>query len=179
MADPRLRTDSAGRRPWQVAASRGYPEMSEALDPQRDLLVVLAGNGNVGQALMEMAGPRRLCAIAGDALRQKLLQGIEQAVMAAAAAQPSPAAASGQPAGCGAADAGTAVGCSGPAVEAEDDYDSLCGVCFARQQQVAPRKCGHGLCGECALQLCRPMGCKPLPCPFCREPVAGFVRKAF
>ncbi|KXZ53621.1 hypothetical protein GPECTOR_6g538 [Gonium pectorale] len=44
-------------------------------------------------------------------------------------------------------------------------------------EQVAPPACGHGLCTGCARELCRSMrNNQPLLCPFCRRPVAGFVR---
>ncbi|KAG2496287.1 hypothetical protein HYH03_005520 [Edaphochlamys debaryana] len=57
-----------------------------------------------------------------------------------------------------------------------DAEDGWCAVCFARREEVAPAGCRHGLCSSCAAQLCRAVANKPLLCPFCRQPVSGFVR---
>ncbi len=69
-----------------------------------------------------------------------------------------------------------AVPSTGAAVAAEDeDEDSLCGVCLSEKREVAPSVCGHGLCVDCARELCKGVARKPLACPFCRQAVANFV----
>ncbi|GIL63091.1 hypothetical protein Vafri_17065 [Volvox africanus] len=58
----------------------------------------------------------------------------------------------------------------------EEDEGSQCEVCFAARVAVSPAGCHHGLCGQCAEQLCSGVTRRPLNCPFCRRVVSGFVR---
>ncbi|KXZ42059.1 hypothetical protein GPECTOR_214g441 [Gonium pectorale] len=73
LLDPRLRRNSAGKFPCQVALSAG---MANLLRPGRQLAEVLSSLGETVQ-LDEQVGPPNLAAIAAAALRQKLLAAVE------------------------------------------------------------------------------------------------------
>ncbi|GLC68567.1 hypothetical protein PLESTF_000709500 [Pleodorina starrii] len=79
----------------------------------------------------------------------------------------------GDEGGCGAAAAAAKA-----ADEEDEDEDLQCEVCFAARVAVAPAGCRHGLCGDCAEQLCQGVARRPLHCPFCRGVVTGFVKFA-
>ncbi|GLC68568.1 hypothetical protein PLESTF_000709600 [Pleodorina starrii] len=245
--DPRTRVNALGQLPWQVAFTHhpGALSLASLLHPGQPLERVLGaasahGSGAGGGALSQL-GPAPLVAIAGAALRAKLVaelqrlkdqeetergqrgQGCQEkreqgeqeqgrkghgvadiapelsvAVgTSAAVATTGPEAAPEDAAGrtemygdsaclgngelevsCMAA-AGHGGGSDVEAAADEDEDDDLqCEVCFAARVAVAPAGCRHGLCGDCAEQLCQGVARRPLHCPFCRGVVTGFVRFA-
>ncbi|PNH00495.1 hypothetical protein TSOC_013675 [Tetrabaena socialis] len=81
----------------------------------------------------------------------------------------------GVPAASGGPGAGGQLSGAAAAGAAEEEESGVCGLCFERQEEVAPSVCGHGLCAACATELCRTFKRTPLLCPFCRGPVEGFA----
>jgi hypothetical protein len=65
------------------------------------------------------------------------------------------------------------------------DADSLwssldsatCAICMDSLAGLSVSSCSHCLCLQCAFQLCCKAKGLPL-CPFCRQPIAGFVSKS-
>lgn len=49
-----------------------------------------------------------------------------------------------------------------------------CGVCLDKLGVVQASKCHHRLCADCAEQLTQQQRLHPVPCPFCRCPIASF-----
>jgi hypothetical protein len=46
---------------------------------------------------------------------------------------------------------------------------------FDHTTQLKLQGCNHTLCQECAEHLLEYMGSAPLPCPYCRNPIQGFL----
>jgi hypothetical protein len=61
--------------------------------------------------------------------------------------------------------------------EWSDDDRNVCSICMDLPVAVLVIGCEHGLCVQCAFQLC--VKGRELPaCPFCRKKIGGFVPKA-